>query len=81
MKAILWYSLAPMKLGKAQVFPVSEGSTVRWKVKNPAGDRLSKIGQGTLLVNGKGENLGDISVGDGVVVLNQQADEQGKTSL
>ena len=57
---------------------VSEGSTVTWKVKNPAGDRLSKIGQGTLLVNGKGENLGDISVGDGVVVLNQQADEQGK---
>ena len=57
---------------------VGEGSTVTWKVKNPAGDRLSKIGQGTLLVNGKGENLGDISVGDGVVVLNQQADEQGK---
>ena len=57
---------------------VSEGSTVTWKIKNPAGDRLSKIGQGTLLVNGKGENLGDISVGDGVVVLNQQADEQGK---
>ena len=57
---------------------VSEGSTVTWKVKNPEGDRLSKIGQGTLLVNGKGENLGDISVGDGVVVLNQQADEQGK---
>ena len=57
---------------------VSEGSTVTWKVKNPAGDRLSKIGQGTLLVNGKGENLGDISVGGGVVVLNQQADEQGK---
>ena len=57
---------------------VGEGSTVTWKIKNPAGDRLSKIGQGTLLVNGKGENLGDISVGDGVVVLNQQADEQGK---
>ena len=57
---------------------VSEGSTVTWKIKNPAGDRLSKIGQGTLLVNGKGENLGDISVGDGVVVLNQQADEKGK---
>ena len=57
---------------------VGDGSTVTWKVKNPAGDRLSKIGQGTLLVNGKGENLGDISVGDGVVVLNQQADEQGK---
>ena len=57
---------------------VSEGSTVTWKIKNPAGDRLSKIGQGTLLVNGKGENLGDISVGDGVVILNQQADEQGK---
>ena len=57
---------------------VGDGSTVTWKVKNPAGDRLSKIGQGTLLINGKGENLGDISVGDGVVVLNQQADEQGK---
>ena len=57
---------------------VSEGSTVTWKIKNPAGDRLSKIGQGTLLVNGKGENLGDISVGDGLVVLNQQADEQNK---
>ena len=57
---------------------VSEGSTVTWKIKNPAGDRLSKIGQGTLLVNGKGENLGDISVGDGFVVLNQQADEQNK---
>ena len=57
---------------------VSEGSTVTWKIKNPAGDRLSKIGQGTLLVSGKGENLGDISVGDGVVVLNQQADEKGK---
>ena len=57
---------------------VSEGSTVTWKIKNPAGDRLSKIGQGTLLVNSKGENLGDISVGDGVVVLNQQADEKGK---
>ena len=57
---------------------VGEGSTVTWKIKNPAGDRLSKIGQGTLLVNGKGENLGDISVGDGVVVLNQQADEKGK---
>ena len=57
---------------------VGEGSTVTWKIKNPAGDRLSKIGQGTLLVNGKGENLGDISVGDGLVVLNQQADEQNK---
>ena len=57
---------------------VSEGSTVTWKIKNPAGDRLSKIGQGTLLVNGNGENLGDISVGDGLVVLNQQADEQNK---
>ena len=57
---------------------VSEGSTVTWKIKNPAGDRLSKIGQGTLLVNGKGENLGDISVGDGLVVLNQQVDEQNK---
>ena len=34
---------------------ISEDSTVTWKVKNPEGDRLSKIGLGTLLVNGTGK--------------------------
>ncbi|WP_218214633.1 S6 family peptidase [Ursidibacter maritimus] len=50
---------------------VAKGKTVHWQVKNPTSDRLSKIGEGTLVVNGKGSNTGDISVGDGTVVLNQ----------
>ena len=57
---------------------ISENSIVNWRVKNPKGDRLSKIGLGTLLVNGKGKNLGDISVGNGTVILDQQADETGQ---
>lgn len=43
-----------------------------------ANDRLSKIGKGTLLVQAKGENQGSVSVGDGKVILDQQADDQGK---
>ncbi|MBN6066281.1 autotransporter outer membrane beta-barrel domain-containing protein [Aggregatibacter actinomycetemcomitans] len=57
---------------------ISEDSTVDWQVKNPKNDRLAKIGAGTLAVNGSGENLGDISVGDGTVILNQTADANGK---
>ncbi|WP_421795924.1 autotransporter outer membrane beta-barrel domain-containing protein [Haemophilus haemolyticus] len=57
---------------------VGEESTVEWQVHNPEGDRLSKIGLGTLLVNGKGKNLGSLSVGNGLVVLDQQADEAGQ---
>lgn len=57
---------------------ISEDSTVTWKVKNPEGDRLSKIGLGTLLVNGTGKNLGNISVGNGTVILDQKADNDGK---
>ncbi|HHF5516668.1 TPA: adhesion and penetration autotransporter Hap [Haemophilus influenzae] len=57
---------------------VGEESTVEWQVHNPEGDRLSKIGLGTLLVNGKGKNLGSLSVGNGLVVLDQQADESGQ---
>ncbi|WP_308033902.1 adhesion and penetration autotransporter App [Neisseria bergeri] len=56
----------------------SEGSTVTWKVNGVANDRLSKIGKGTLLVQAKGENQGSISVGDGKVILDQQADENNK---
>lgn len=59
---------------------VAKGKQVTWQVKNPQGDRLSKLGEGTLYINGKGENLGDISVGQGTVILNQQADEKGKKS-
>ena len=57
---------------------VGEESTVEWQVHNPEGDRLSKIGLGTLLVNGKGKNLGSLSVGNGLVVLDQQADDAGQ---
>ncbi|MBN6710384.1 hypothetical protein JFL47_03930 [Haemophilus haemoglobinophilus] len=51
---------------------VAEGKQVVWKLKNPANDRLSKIGKGTLLINGQGDNQGDISIGDGTVIFNQQ---------
>lgn len=56
---------------------VSEISTVTWKVNGVENDRLSKIGKGTLHVKAKGENKGSISVGDGKVILEQQADDQG----
>lgn len=57
---------------------ISEDSTVTWKVNGVANDRLSKIGKGTLHVQAKGENQGSISVGDGKVILDQQADENNK---
>lgn len=57
---------------------VGEDSTVTWKVNGVEHDRLSKIGKGTLHVKAKGENKGSISVGDGKVILDQQADDQGK---
>ncbi|HHF5693934.1 TPA: S6 family peptidase [Haemophilus influenzae] len=51
---------------------VADGKTVTWKVHNPQSDRLAKIGKGTLIVNGKGDNKGSLKVGDGTVVLKQQ---------
>lgn len=57
---------------------VSEISTVTWKVNGVENDRLSKIGKGTLHVKAKGINKGSISVGDGKVILEQQADDQNK---
>lgn len=57
---------------------IGQDATVEWKVHNPENDRLSKIGVGTLLVNGIGKNLGSISVGNGKVILDQQADEAGQ---
>ncbi|QLB15810.1 peptidase S6 [Mannheimia granulomatis] len=56
---------------------VAPNKQVTWQVKNPQGDRLSKLGKGTLHINGSGENLGDISVGEGTVILNQQV-QNGK---
>ncbi|HHV6875552.1 TPA: S6 family peptidase [Haemophilus influenzae] len=57
---------------------VEEGKTVTWKVHNPQSDRLAKIGKGTLIVEGKGENKGSLKVGDGTVILKQQADANNK---
>lgn len=57
---------------------VAEGKTVTWKVHNPQSDRLAKIGKGTLIVEGKGENKGSLKVGDGTVILKQQADANNK---
>ena len=52
---------------------VNGDKTVHWRVKNPINDRLSKLGSGTLYIDGQGKNLGDISVGDGTVVLDQKS--------
>ncbi|WP_323842247.1 MULTISPECIES: S6 family peptidase [unclassified Moraxella] len=57
---------------------VADGKKVEWRLHNPAGDRLSKIGKGTLSVSGRGKNLGDVSVGDGKLILAQQADRAGE---
>ena len=54
---------------------VAEGKQVNWQIRN--NDILSKIGSGTLHVNGTGKNDGKISVGDGTVILNQKSDENG----
>ncbi|HHF6590558.1 TPA: S6 family peptidase [Haemophilus influenzae] len=57
---------------------VADGKTVTWKVHNPKYDRLAKIGKGTLVVEGKGKNEGLLKVGDGTVILKQQADANNK---
>ena len=57
---------------------VAKDKSVDWQIKNPKNDRLSKLGKGTLVVGGTGINQGDISVGDGTVVLNQKADNKNQ---
>ncbi|EPI4289169.1 S6 family peptidase [Neisseria gonorrhoeae] len=57
---------------------VADGKKVVWQVKNPNGDRLAKIGKGTLEINGTGVNQGQLKIGDGTVILNQQADADKK---
>ncbi|MEX4151544.1 autotransporter domain-containing protein [Haemophilus influenzae] len=57
---------------------VAEGKTVTWKVHNPQSDRLAKIGKGTLIFEGKGDNKGSLKVGDGTVVLKQQTIGSGQ---
>ncbi|PAF50202.1 hypothetical protein BKH43_05560 [Helicobacter sp. 13S00401-1] len=50
---------------------ISEGKKVTWTLKGIKGDSLHKVGKGTLLIQGSGDNLGDASIGDGSVLLNQ----------
>lgn len=57
---------------------IDEGKTVTWSVANPENDRLSKIGKGTLVWQGTGVNNGEISIGDGLVILKQQADSNNR---
>lgn len=56
---------------------IDEDKTVTWKVNGVKDDSLHKVGKGTLIINGSGKNPGELSVGDGIVILNQQADSQG----
>ncbi|HFP5150766.1 TPA: S6 family peptidase [Escherichia coli] len=56
---------------------VDKGMTVNWQVNGVKGDNLHKIGEGTLTVQGAGINEGGLKVGDGKVVLKQQADNKG----
>lgn len=54
---------------------VEAGKQVNWQVKNPPHDRLAKLGEGTLYVDGKGWNLGYLSLGEGKVVLDYKRGE------
>ncbi|MBB8884581.1 peptidase, partial [Escherichia coli] len=56
---------------------VDKDASVNWQVNGVKGDNLHKIGEGTLVVQGTGVNEGGLKVGDGTVVLNQQADSSG----
>lgn len=60
---------------------VADGKKVVWQVKNPNGDRLAKIGKGTLEINGTGVNQGQLKVGDGTVILNQKPIQTKKSRL
>ena len=57
---------------------VDAGKNVLWKVNGVANDALHKIGAGTLHFQAMGVNPGELNVGDGLVILDQQADENGK---
>lgn len=56
---------------------IEKDKTVEWKVDGVAGDALHRIGEGKLIVNGKGVNNGELSAGDGVTILAQEADADG----
>lgn len=54
------------------------GSDVTWQVKGAGGDSLHKVGAGMLRINATGVNPGELSAGDGTVVLDQQPDASGQ---
>ena len=56
---------------------VDSDRSVLWKVNGLAKDALHKIGMGTLHIQGTGSNAGELNVGDGLVILDQQADSNG----
>lgn len=56
---------------------IAKDKEVLWQVNGVKGDALHKIGEGTLHVNAIGKNEGALNVGDGIVILDQQADENG----
>ncbi len=57
---------------------VDANKTVLWQVNGLAGDVMHKIGEGTLHVNATGVNGGGLNVGEGTVILDQQADANGE---
>lgn len=50
---------------------INDDITVNWQVNGVKDDNLHKIGAGTLIVNGNGDNQGGLKVGDGTVILKQ----------
>ena len=60
---------------------IDKDKTVNWELKGVKGDNLHKIGEGTLHVKGTGVNEGGLNVGDGLVILEQKADKDGKTQV
>ncbi|EPQ7464101.1 S6 family peptidase [Escherichia coli] len=56
---------------------VEKDATVTWQINGKSGDALHKIGAGTLYINAIGANEGALRVGDGTVILDQQADADG----
>ncbi|EEL2954550.1 autotransporter outer membrane beta-barrel domain-containing protein [Salmonella enterica] len=57
---------------------VVRDAVVTWKVNGVKGDNLHKIGAGTLKTDGVGINEGGLKVGDGMVILSQHPDENGR---
>ncbi|AMG56696.1 S6 family peptidase [Pantoea vagans] len=56
---------------------VDADKEVLWQVNGLASDALHKIGAGTLHINAIGTNPGSLNVGEGTVILDQQADASG----